>query len=88
MSEIISTISSKGQVTIPAQVRRMLGLKQGDKIAFSVQGDQVRLLPASLTLESAYGSVQSLGRPLDAEELVRQAKEEKIERERRRMGTL
>jgi len=28
----ISTITSKGQITIPARLRRDLGLKEGDKI--------------------------------------------------------
>lgn len=30
-----ATITSKGQVTIPAAVRRSLGLKKGDQIEFS-----------------------------------------------------
>mgnify|MGYP001179675703 CR=1 FL=1 len=32
-------ITSKGQVTIPAEVRRALGLKQGDVLAFEVQAE-------------------------------------------------
>ena len=34
-------ITSKGQVTIPAEVRVALGLKQGDMLAFEVQADYV-----------------------------------------------
>ena len=30
----VAKITSKGQITIPAEVRRMLGLKPGDKVAF------------------------------------------------------
>ncbi len=40
MKEIPSTITSKGQVTIPAEVRKHLGLKQGDKVSFVL--DDVR----------------------------------------------
>lgn len=34
-------ITSKGQITIPAEVREALGLKQGDMLAFEVQADYV-----------------------------------------------
>ena len=34
-------ITSKGQVTIPAEVREALGLKQGDMLAFEVQAEYV-----------------------------------------------
>jgi AbrB family looped-hinge helix DNA binding protein len=30
----VAKITSKGQITIPAEVRSMLGLKPGDKVAF------------------------------------------------------
>jgi AbrB family looped-hinge helix DNA binding protein len=44
MKEILSTLSNKGQVTVPVEVRRSLGLKTGDKIAFVLDNDQVRLI--------------------------------------------
>lgn len=84
MKEIAATITQRSQVTLPAEVRRLLGLKPRDKVIFAIEDDAVRLLPATFTLESAYGSVEPLGRPIDTEELVRQAKVEKIERERAR----
>ncbi|MHB1017021.1 MAG: AbrB/MazE/SpoVT family DNA-binding domain-containing protein [Coriobacteriia bacterium] len=34
-------ITSKGQVTIPIEVRQALGLKQGDMLAFEVQAEYV-----------------------------------------------
>jgi AbrB family looped-hinge helix DNA binding protein len=34
-------ITSKGQVTIPAEVREALGLKKGDMLAFEVQAEYV-----------------------------------------------
>ncbi len=35
------TISVKGQTTIPRSVRRALGVGQGDRIAFRIQGNVV-----------------------------------------------
>jgi len=34
-------ITSKGQVTIPAEVRQTLGLKQGDMLAFETTADYI-----------------------------------------------
>jgi AbrB family looped-hinge helix DNA binding protein len=37
-----SPISSKGQITVPVQVRRRLGLKEGDRVEFAfVEGNAV-----------------------------------------------
>jgi AbrB family looped-hinge helix DNA binding protein len=49
MREIISTITSKGQVTIPAEVRKHLGLKTGDKVGFVI-GDKGGRFPQSSSL--------------------------------------
>ncbi len=34
-------VSSKGQITIPKAVRDALGIKQGDAVLFSVDGERV-----------------------------------------------
>jgi|HubBroStandDraft_1064217.scaffolds.fasta_scaffold702970_2 antitoxin PrlF len=40
-----STISSKGQVTVPVDVRRRLGLKPGDRVRFVVREGTVAVEP-------------------------------------------
>ncbi|MGC9291176.1 MAG: AbrB/MazE/SpoVT family DNA-binding domain-containing protein [Acidobacteriaceae bacterium] len=40
-----STISSKGQVTIPLAVRHRLGLKEGDRAEFAVEQGRTILRP-------------------------------------------
>lgn len=40
-----STVTSKGQITIPLEVRRRLGLKQGDKVEFLVEEGKTVLRP-------------------------------------------
>ena len=86
MKEITATITQRGQVTIPAEVQRMLGLKARGKVTFAIDGDQVRLIPAAFTLETAFGSVPPLPAGADLEMQIREAKEEKIARDLRRMG--
>lgn len=40
---IVTRLTSKHQTTIPAEVRRVLGLAAGDRVEFSVEGDRVSL---------------------------------------------
>ena len=74
MTERLSTITRKGQVTIPAEIRRALHLKEGDTVAWHQDGDEVRLTPARFTLESALGSVEPHQRPEDFATLEQAAK--------------
>lgn len=41
-----STISSKGQITIPLEIRERLGVKPGDKVRFDVDDGVTILRPA------------------------------------------
>jgi antitoxin PrlF len=41
-----STISSKGQLTVPIEVRHRLGLKEGDRVEFVLDGGRTILRPA------------------------------------------
>ncbi len=44
----IAKITSKGQVTIPINIRRKLGVKEGDKILFVEEAGKVYILNASI----------------------------------------
>ncbi len=37
------TLTSKGQVTIPQEIRHRLGLRPGTRVVFDVVGDSVRI---------------------------------------------
>ena len=39
-------LSSKGQITVPLEIRRRVGLKKGDRVEFVVQGDWTIIRPA------------------------------------------
>ena len=41
-------VIAKGQVTIPKDVRAVLGVSSGDKVAFVVEGDSVRVVNAAV----------------------------------------
>ena len=76
MKEFLATLTQRGQVTVPAEVRRALRLKPREKVVFTIEDDQVRLVPASYTLESAYGSVTPRNSPEDFDKLIAEALEE------------
>lgn len=78
MNRYTVTIGQKGRVTIPADVRRHLGLEQGDQVAFVLtDGETVELRRARFTLESVIGSIDALpGESLDLEREIEVATEE------------
>lgn len=50
-----TTVTSKGQVTIPKAVRQRLGIRTGAKIGFEVVGDHVELRLLSRPVAEADG---------------------------------
>lgn len=57
-----TTVTSKGQVTIPKSVRQRLGLRCGSKVEFVVVGDRVELRIRSTPVEvpvDGFGMVRS-----------------------------
>lgn len=44
----MATLTSKGQMTLPKDVRKRFNLKAGDKLDVVVQDRQIVLIPASL----------------------------------------
>jgi AbrB family looped-hinge helix DNA binding protein len=68
MSE--AKMTSKGQITVPKDVRLKLGLKPGDRIRFLVEADgRVRLLPAKRDIGELVGILPKPKRALTIEEM-------------------
>ncbi len=63
MRELETTMTQKGQVTIPVEIRARLGLKPKDKVRFEVEGEVVTLHPAPSRLLQGYGAVTPRKRP-------------------------
>jgi AbrB family looped-hinge helix DNA binding protein len=62
----IAPVSVKGQVTIPAEIRRELGIDTPDQIEFVVRDDGVvELRSPAFTLEEVFGSVPALPHETD-----------------------
>jgi AbrB family looped-hinge helix DNA binding protein len=50
-----SAMTTKGQVTIPGDIRKKLGLQPGDKIGFYIEDDHVVLFRKDNDIEAAFG---------------------------------
>ena len=75
--EIMTTITQRGQVTIPSEVQKLLGIKPRGKVAFEIDRDQVRLVKPRYTLESVAGSIEPT-KTEDIEQIIQEAKEERV----------
>jgi AbrB family looped-hinge helix DNA binding protein len=73
----VASVTRRGQVTIPAEVRRLLRTEDRPKVVFHVEDGSVRMAPVEMTLEEVLASPTPLGRPSEDEELSNIAKEEK-----------
>lgn len=40
---VVAKVSSKGQITLPREVRKKLGLKRGDGLVFDIKDDLITL---------------------------------------------
>jgi AbrB family looped-hinge helix DNA binding protein len=76
MRQFTATITERGQMTVPAEVRRALGLGAHSKVTITLYDGKASLEPAKFTLETVYGSVQPINRPEDFKELSRRARDE------------
>ena len=59
----IATLTSKGQTTVPREIREFLKLKSGDKIDFRINhdGKTVTLCPANIPLSELRGLLKRKG---------------------------
>ena len=85
--ELLATLTSRGQITVPTEVQRCLGLKPHDRVAFTIDtdADEVRLRPARFTLEAVFGSVTPATETEAFKAIAHDAWDEKVEREVRKL---
>ena len=66
----IATITSKGQITIPAAVRKALGVGFGDRLAFvRTPAGQFEIAPAKESVRTLMGFGAKTGRKLSVNQM-------------------
>ncbi len=68
-AELVSTLTQKGQVTIPAPIRRLLGLKPKSKVAFLQKKDGVHIAVPRYTIATIKGAVPALSQKYSEKEI-------------------
>ena len=68
----IATISSKGQITLPSEIRKELGIKPNDRVTIQSSGSAViiRRVPNLLELKGSFGKAVSQDAEEDAIEIA------------------
>jgi AbrB family looped-hinge helix DNA binding protein len=79
VNELLTVVTRKGQITVPAEIRRLLEIREGDKMALSVRDlatREVRLRPVKSVSDITFGSIAPRKRPEDLRELRRAYEED------------
>jgi len=70
MQHYHTTLTERGQVTLPAEIRRKLGVKPKEKVTFEVDGESIRIISSKFTVESVRGSVPPLAERKPLEDII------------------
>jgi AbrB family looped-hinge helix DNA binding protein len=76
MKEFFSSVSPKGQITLPMEIRRHLGVKPKDKVAVKLEGQEVKLRPLGSPLDASFQAVPALRERRTFTEMAEIAREE------------
>ena len=81
----LAKVTSKGQITIPIEIRKKLGIKNGDKILFVEESGRVYMMNSSMdALREAHrsfaGEAQRLGLKDDDDvmEMIKSLRQESV----------
>ena len=70
MTVVFGTLTSKGQTTVPAEVRDLLNLRQGDRIRYVISGDRVYIRVKNKHIADLAGLLHDQNRkPVSIEEI-------------------
>ncbi len=72
-------ITERGQITLPAEVRRILGVAPRGRVEFVVDEGMVRVAAPAFTIQTAYGAAKPLRPIQDIEQVIREAREEHVD---------
>jgi antitoxin PrlF len=65
-----ATITTKGQITIPVQVRVALGLDAGDRVEFvELEKGQFAIVPATRQVQDLKGLIRKPAKPVSLEQM-------------------
>jgi antitoxin PrlF len=81
MSRRSTTINSKGQITVPLEIRNRLGLKTGDRVEFVVDDERTTIRPARAPenpFEKYVGALPAFSSTQELNAWVRRLRDEEL----------
>lgn len=75
-----STITQKGQTTIPAKIRKILNLKPGDTLKYELEEGRVILKPVRGSILDVAGSIRPKKYPEDFKKVREKTKKAMVRR--------
>lgn len=73
-----STITSKGQTTLPKPVRQALGVEPGDRVRYIIHDGEVKII-ALEPISRLFGAFRHAGPPVSVQDMERAIAEEASE---------
>lgn len=64
-----SVMTSRGQITIPSEIRKKLNLYSGNKLEFILKDDQILILPINKSIKDLKGILPKPSKTLTCEEM-------------------
>lgn len=84
MGMTTAKVTSKGQITIPREVRAALGLETGSRVEFVARGDGTyEIVPATRSVRDLKGVVRTRRRAISIEQMEEAVADAVVERSRR-----
>lgn len=83
MKDATTTVTTKGQVTIPKEIREQIGIGPSDRVSFRVEDGVIQIVKRRSVRDVA-GKVKPLRNIDDFEKVFREAKQEHFDRRMRR----
>ncbi len=71
---VTAKVTSKGQITLPREIRKLLNIKEGNIVAFQKEDDRI-VIKSARTLKEFKGFLKGRGRTADFDEMRKKAKE-------------
>ena len=76
MAKYTSRVSSRGQVTIPSELRRTMGIKPQDRVALEQVDGGIKISPSGSGIAAGYGAVTPQTKPEDSAAIRREVASE------------
>ncbi len=81
-----SKLTSKGQITVPAEIRKALNIEEGDNIRFIIEDGEAKIKVVKKSIvDELFGSVKPKGDTRDLKKVINDAWVERTEEIARKM---